>query len=1528
MHEHGRRLTECLYGPANRFRGVGSIAAGLCALSMLLLPGLASAETVELTKYNGIYPTGSINGSDAVGVESPTFQSGSLQKIDVDQSSGDILAASSASPERIYKFNEGGASTAFSALAPKTVITPQSFGYYGDLEIDNSGTASQGQFYAFPEYGPIHGYLPSGAPLEGGGYPIEGTGDVCGAAVGPNGHFWRDKYNQGIIEYDSTGVATGTVVNIDPGSFCDFDMDSQGNFYTLAPYYSAAVLKYSPTGEFIGEIDAGPATAVAIDLSNDDVYVDEGNSIKHYTPTGALLDTFGQPDEPSYPGLSGSRGIAVNDSTHTVYAANNGSPSTIDSFSPTGPITIPTVTTGVPDVEPTSAVLHGSVDPDGIDTTDCEFEWGATPLYGHTEECSEGKVFTGASGNNDVSVGIEGLAKGSTYHFRLTAANENGVISKGADRVFTASGTPVVLETGVSKVNTDGVQFNVTVDPNGGMTSYHIEYGTEAGVYGGMLPVPDEHLETNHEAESFTHVVTGLTADTVYHYRVVAHNDAGTTDGPDQTFRTFPPPPATDPCANALVRKQTGASLVPDCRAYELVSAADQGGYDVESDLLPGQAPLEARPSAQEEVLYSLHYGALSIAGSPTNFGHDPYVASRGADGWTTRYVGLPADGLPSADPYGSPLAGSDSSLKEFAFAGVHICNPCFADGSTNIPLRLADGSLVQGMRGSLDPEANPVGEVRKHFSDDGSQFVFGSDQQFEGSASSGSMWIYERDLSSDTTQVVSTLPSGSPITGEVAELDVSSDGSRVLVGKVVGEDGTGNRYYDLYMHIGTSPNSVKVIESASGAIYNGMTSDGEKVFFTTSDPVVTSENQDTDESADLFRADVGQASATVQRVSTGTGGTGNTDSCQPITDWNVVSGGPDCSTVAFAGGAGVASSSGTVFFVSPEKLDGSSNGVDGQPNLYVAQPGQPPHFVATIDSSLGKPGPQPPEHPVVNASFGGNFDVPEGLAVDQSDGDVYVPELESGKVYRFHSDGEPDNFTSGPGAGTNELPGFSWAVEGTAQVAVDNSGGAADGDIYVVSAACCFESKVDVFAPNGEHLETLTGSGNANGDIGLACGVAVDQSSGEIYVGDYFGYVWRYTPSGSAVTEADYSGAVATGSFSGTCDVAADAGKIYVGHVEGERALGAYSASDFTTGTPPEPSPDPVTTEAAAVSTDPATGDVYVDTGTIVKVFDSTGTPIATLGGALSNSSGVAVSSSNHHVYATSGKQTITEFGYVIPPYRPIDHRGVVHGVQRAGTHSFGDFQVTPAGRFAAFESLLPLTGAANHGHYEIYRYETAGDELECISCGPSNAGDAQLSAYGLNIANDGRVFFTTSEQFVLRDTNEKSDVYEFGGGNTQIVSLGTGPADSGLVTTSTDGKDVYFFTRDTLAPQDHNGSLMKIYDAREGGGFLLSGSLQPCAASDECHGPGTQPPPASPINTFKGSGRPSQLSDNCTGLRNRAKRAANDSKRLRQKAGTASTERQARKLEAEARRLATKARGLNREARACSGSNGGRGK
>jgi hypothetical protein len=189
---------------------------------------------------------------------------------------------------------------------------------------------------------------------------------------------------------------------------------------------------------------------------------------------------------------------------------------------------------------------------------------------------------------------------------------------------------------------------------------------------------------------------------------------------------------------------------------------------------------------------------------------------------------------------------------------------------------------------------------------------------------------------------------------------------------------------------------------------------------------------------------------------------------------------------------------------------------------------------------------------------------------------------------------------------------------------------------------------------------------------------------------------------------------------------------------------------------------------------------------------------------------------------------------------------------------HRYGDFQVTPSGNDALLASILPLTGVPSNGHSQLFRYDAPTDTMDCVSCpatGAAPTADTTLSS-GLNISDDGRVFFTTTAPLVLRDTNGRRDVYEWKNGQQQLISTGISEFDSGLLTASASGVDVFFFTRATLVPEDTNGNVMKIYDAREGGGFLANPRLPLCVASDECHGPGTQAAPPPQIGTFRGTG------------------------------------------------------------------------
>jgi hypothetical protein len=189
--------------------------------------------------------------------------------------------------------------------------------------------------------------------------------------------------------------------------------------------------------------------------------------------------------------------------------------------------------------------------------------------------------------------------------------------------------------------------------------------------------------------------------------------------------------------------------------------------------------------------------------------------------------------------------------------------------------------------------------------------------------------------------------------------------------------------------------------------------------------------------------------------------------------------------------------------------------------------------------------------HPFLG-SFGGasgpSFTEAEAMAVDQPTGDLLV--LDAGKrgagegtIGRFHADGTPADFSAlatnvidGKGAG-DEVPGgagLAFTFPEAAQVAVDNSGGPTNGDIYVTQEQA---KAVDVFAPTGQFVGQLTES--KEGLLHEPCGVAVDPS-GNVYVGDFYGKIHKYTPSANPPANGDNT---ANFPFAQNCALAAGAG-------------------------------------------------------------------------------------------------------------------------------------------------------------------------------------------------------------------------------------------------------------------------------------------------------------------------------------------------------------------------------------------------
>ena len=366
-----------------------------------------------------------------------------------------------------------------------------------------------------------------------------------------------------------------------------------------------------------------------------------------------------------------------------------------------------------------------------------------------------------------------------------------------------------------AKVRSESAFISGLVDTGGGAPStYHFEYGPDI-TYGNRYPATDAAVaHTNFKDQSFTGLLAGLKPDTTYHVRYVVTNASGSASSGDALLKTLPPGLSDKPdgCANALARKQTGAQTLADCRAYELVTAIYTGGYDVESPMVPSQTPFGGYPDAHERVLYGVDSGTVPGPWNPTNRGIDPYVASRSPNGWTTEYVGLPADLSPAKQSFSSVLGGADAGLRTFAFAGPGLCDPCFSQSpETGIPLRMPGGQLTQAMAGSNpveQPNIKPEGKVAKMLSADGSHLVFGSKYPLVNGAnnSGGNLNVFDRDLGTGTTQLVSTTTAGTAmqVGTDVSEVDLSTDGSRVLIGNRVSTDAAGNEYMRLYMHLGT----------------------------------------------------------------------------------------------------------------------------------------------------------------------------------------------------------------------------------------------------------------------------------------------------------------------------------------------------------------------------------------------------------------------------------------------------------------------------------------------------------------------------------------------------------------------------------------------------------------------------------------------------------------------------------------------------------------------------------------------------
>lgn len=159
------------------------------------------------------------------------------------------------------------------------------------------------------------------------------------------------------------------------------------------------------------------------------------------------------------------------------------------------------------------------------------FEYGTSKAYGsRTAEVDVPARW----GEVQVNTTVTGLKYSTHYHWRLVVKTGNGT-AYGGDHEFIIPYYVEVREDEVRNVGTTEATLESEVQPAGVEAKYYFEYGpTEA--YGSRTSEASAGSGTTYEKVSAT--LTGLAVGTLYHFRIVASSNRGTTVGEDRAFWT------------------------------------------------------------------------------------------------------------------------------------------------------------------------------------------------------------------------------------------------------------------------------------------------------------------------------------------------------------------------------------------------------------------------------------------------------------------------------------------------------------------------------------------------------------------------------------------------------------------------------------------------------------------------------------------------------------------------------------------------------------------------------------------------------------------------------------------------------------------------------------------------------------------------------------------------------------------------------------------------------------------------------
>ena len=193
------------------------------------------------------------------------------------------------------------------------------------------------------------------------------------------------------------------------------------------------------------------------------------------------------------------------------------------------------LTNNASNITQTSVRLNGSVNPNRLNST-VKFQWGTSTAYGN--EIPGNPSLVSGTTTQTVTADLTGLTMNTTYHYRVVATSSAGT-SNGSDKTFiTSTILPIVTTNSATSVTTSSATLNGTVNPNGLSTTVKFRWGTNTNYGNEITGIPSSISGTTTQAVMGN--LTGLLANTTYHFLVVAtNNQGGEATGNHKNFRTY-----------------------------------------------------------------------------------------------------------------------------------------------------------------------------------------------------------------------------------------------------------------------------------------------------------------------------------------------------------------------------------------------------------------------------------------------------------------------------------------------------------------------------------------------------------------------------------------------------------------------------------------------------------------------------------------------------------------------------------------------------------------------------------------------------------------------------------------------------------------------------------------------------------------------------------------------------------------------------------------------------------------------------